>query len=139
MTVRLDGVDEVLSNLNREIEGIKSRSMAGLYEAGLLIQRASQQRLKNSVISGNLRASAYTRAAGRFDRLDPQNLNREAVFPDPSDVLPPTHVEIGFTAVYAPFVHENTEGREPKFLEGVLRDNQAKIVEVVRRRAELDG
>jgi hypothetical protein len=125
------GLDEVMRNLNRQIEQIKGDVLAGLLEAGLFIQRAAQERVP--VDTGNLKASAYTRN-----------------HPSERDA-----VEVGFTAAYAPFVHE-AEGKlkgqprrggsgkgtywetgEPKFLQKAVEDNLYKIVEIIRKRAEI--
>jgi hypothetical protein len=113
MATRLQGLDKVMRNLEVQIKGIKGRSMAGLWEAGLQIQRVAQKR--TPVDTGNLKASAYTR-----------KYNEEAI-------------EIGFTAAYAVYVHENLEAHHPvgqaKFLESAVTDNQRAIVEIIRRRA----
>lgn len=130
MSVR--GLDEVLANLNREIQGIRARSMAGLLEAGLKIEAASNERVPRD--TGNLAASSYTR------RAQDGSLS----------------VEVGYTAAYAVFVHENLEMRlageprssgrgvywgpngENKFLEKTLRMNERAIVEIILERARLD-
>lgn len=112
------GLGEVLENLNDEISQIQGMTMAGLYEAGLKIQASSQQR--TPVKFGNLKGSAYTRK----DRL-----GKKAV-------------EIGYTANYAIYVHENLEARhtvgQAKFLESALRDNEAKIVDIVQQKASVE-
>lgn len=134
---RLEGVEEVLGNLNREIADIEGDTSAGLWEAGLLIQRASQKRLRDSVVTGNLRASAYTRSASKFRRMNSEDLIPEENVPQPTSRLDKLSIEVGFTAVYALYAHENMEGnRAPKYLEGTLRDNEDNIVEIVRRRAK---
>lgn len=115
MSNKVIGLEEVLDNLHREVGQIKGRTMAGLMEAGLKIQRSSQKRVP--VDTGNLKASAYTRKAR-----------------DGSE-----SVEIGYTAAYAVFVHEDMEASHPvgqaKFLESALMDNQSAIVEIIRKRA----
>lgn len=108
-----DTLAVVLGNLNREIGNIENRSSAGLMAAGLLVQRGAQQRVP--VLTGNLKGSAYTRkVAGR----------------QPA-------VEVGFTAAYAIFVHENLETRhdngEAKFLENSLNDNRKQILALIAR------
>jgi hypothetical protein len=140
----LDGLKEVLENLNKEIEGIENRGMDGLFAAGLMIQRAAQQ--KTPVDSGNLRGSAYTR----------------------KEMTGGKSVEVGFTAMYALAVHEMVGQRlkgqarqdfgstadgaafgagtgkgsywdsgQPKFLEAALNENRRAIVDEIRRRARL--
>lgn len=135
---KVTGLDEVMGNLNREIGNIKGGTMEGLYAAGLLVQGESQRRVP--VDKGNLKASAYTRR-------------------DPSGK---PEVEVGFTAAYAPFVHENMEmklkgkprprggykssqGRYwdpqgkagPKFLQNAVNDNRGRIVQIIHRRAKV--
>lgn len=139
MSSGVEGLDGILANLNKEIRDLPNRTMAGLYEAGLQVQRAAQKELKASVVTGNLRASAYTRSADKFTRLDPEQINADAVYPDPSDRLAPTRVEIGFTALYAVYAHENMNGRAPKFLEGPILRNQKAILEIIKQRAKMHG
>lgn len=135
MSVQVKGIDEVLKNLNKEIAGIKGRALDGLWDAGLQIQRVAQQELRASVVTGNLRASAYTRKSGQLTRLDDNRLNRKQAHPDPSGKL--DGVEVGLTALYAIYAHENMEGRAPKYLEGPMRRNQKALLEVIRKRAEI--
>jgi len=125
----LQGLDEVLNNLNLEINGIKNRSFDGLLEAGLKIEAASNKRAPRDL--GNLVGSSYTR------KSQDGSLS----------------VEVGYTAEYAAYVHENLEmklkgeprasGRgvywgpkgESKFLEKTVRENERAIVEIVSKRA----
>lgn len=110
----ISGLDTVLSNLNREIQGIKDRSMASLIRSGLRIQRVSQQR--TPVDTGNLRASAFTRREG-------------------------FNVQIGYTAAYALFVHEDMEAHhktgQAKFLETAFNDEMAGVLESIRKEASV--
>jgi hypothetical protein len=123
------GLDEVLGNINREVSGIENRGIDGLLEGGLMIQGRSQRKVP--VEYGNLRASAYTRKS-------------------PDD---PSAVDVGYSAAYALFVHENMEQKlageprpsglgeywgpkgEPKFLESTVTDSASEFVEIVRRKA----
>lgn len=119
-------LDRVVRDLNREIRKITERTVAGLLAGGLLIQRDAQQHVP--VEYGNLRASAYTRKM-------PEN---------------PKAVEIGFTASYALFVHENLEmkwkGRErrsgigvywgpsgeARFLANAIQRQRRNVLAVIR-------
>lgn len=111
------GLENVTRNLNEEIKKLTRVTFAGLLDAGLQIQNVAQSR--TPVDTGNLKASAYTRKAmgGRLA------------------------VEIGFTASYAIYVHENLEARhtngEAKFLERAILDNKDAIIEIIRRRAAM--
>lgn len=129
--VSTKGLEQVLGNINSEISGIETRSVGGLLKGGLMIQRRSQGKVP--VERGNLKASAYTRKA-------------------PED---PNAVEVGYSAAYALFVHENMEQKlkgeprpsalgeywgpngEPKFLESTLNESASDFVEIVRQEAEV--
>ncbi len=128
------GLDKVMKNLNKEIARIDGASMAGLWDVGLQIQRASQNRVP--VDTGNLKGSHYTRAGTQLTRL-----HRRGDAPDPTGSVPNNTVEIGATASYAMSVHENMEARHrvgmAKFMERAITDNQSKILEIVRRRAKI--
>lgn len=131
MAGQVTGLQEVLANLNKEISGIKGRSLAGLYEAGLKIEAASNERAPSEY--GNLRGSSYTRKSLSGD----------------------LSVEIGYTASYAAYVHENLEMKlkgelrpsglgkywgpkgENKFLEKTVRINEANIIKIVQHHASV--
>lgn len=83
--VKVTGQQKVLANLNKEIKGIKNRTLDGLLAGGLIILRESNEHVP--VEHGFLRASGYARKAKD---------NRQAV-------------EIGYTSRYAVFVHESVE------------------------------
>ena len=75
----------VMKRLNDRVEAIQGRTIGGLRAAGLKVQRLSQKRVP--VEYGKLKASAYTRRAME---------NALAV-------------EVGYSASYAVYVHENIE------------------------------
>lgn len=100
----------------------------GLKKAGLFLQRESQKLVP--VDFGNLKASAFTRAQG--SKTSPE-------------------VIVGYTAAYAPFVHENVAMKlkgqarpkphlgvywgpagQAKFLEQPARDNLKQITQIVQ-------
>jgi len=63
--IRIAGVTKVMTNLNREIEGIQSRTQAGLIKAAALIRNETEHgAVKTPVDKGNLRASWFTVSAG---------------------------------------------------------------------------
>lgn len=147
--VRVEGLEEALERLDREIGQIENLAQAGLWEAGLQVMRASQKRLTAQIYSkgsqggyrltGNLRASGYVRANAETTRPAPDKLIGSQNESVPSDKLPPIGVELGFTAAYALYVHEDMEGRGAKFLEGPILENEAKIIEIVKKRSGADG
>lgn len=111
---RVIGIDKVLANIKREFRAVEGRSSAGLMAAGLQVQRLAQKKVP--VEYGNLRGSAYTEKRKQLE------------------------VEVGFTASYALYVHENLgqvlKGQtrrsglghywgpagEPKYLEKALKE-----------------
>ena len=127
----VEGMDDVMANLNREIAAIENRTSAGLLAAGLIVQGESQRRVP--VEYGNLRGSAFTRKTPESELV----------------------VEVGYGADYAVYVHENLEqvlkGKprpsgigvywgpegEPKFLENAAREKEGEILETVAAYAEV--
>lgn len=134
--ISVSGIDEALADINTAISEIKEVSRAGLWEAGLGVMNSAQKRLKNSVITGNLRASGYVRNDAQLNRPDQERLNTLMNDPIPSDQIPNIGVEMGFTALYALYAHENMEGRAPKFLENAINENRANIIAIIKKRSE---
>lgn len=128
--VRIEGVQNITDNLNREVSQIEGASMKGLMKAGLRIQRGSQQ--LTPVATGNLKASAYTRSASDFVALESgaDNAGR------PSGGVPPDTVEVGYSAAYAAAVHEDLEAYhrngQAKFLESSLSRNRDQILKDIK-------
>jgi len=130
---KLIGLDKVLTNLNKQARAIPYRTERNLVRAGLFIKGESQ--IRTPVDTGHLRASAYSRKVGGFGGT--------------------TVVEIGYSAAYAPFVHENLEARhgsrrpadykgasgkvigpgapehQAKFLENAIRVNLDRILRII--------
>lgn len=108
----LKGVLEVQNTLVAKILEIEGATKKGLLAAGLLIETESIQRTPKDI--GNLRSSAYTQ---------------------------PTEdgVQVGYTADYAPHVHENLESRHPigeaKFLERAMNEKEAEALELIKQHA----
>ncbi len=119
----IKGLDEVLTNLNKEIEAMKGRSMKGLIESVIIIRRSMDEKPPLiPVDTTNLRASWFT---------------------DPHYVENQPAVRLGFTASYAWWVHENVganfkrPGAGAKFLEAALKNNANEILETIRKNAEV--
>jgi len=85
-TSNVTGLPQVLANLDKRKKDLAEGLNRGLRLAGLKVQRESQQVVP--VNTGNLKASAFTRAEGEGWK---------------------TNVMVGYTAAYALFVHENVE------------------------------
>lgn len=81
-SVVIEGLDRVLTSLDREVSKIERATRSGLLAAGLKVQAASQQEVPRRL--GDLVRSAYTRFT-------------------PED---PNIVEVGYSIAYALFVHE---------------------------------
>jgi hypothetical protein len=79
---QLIGLDKVLANINRELQKVKRRAARGTHRAGLLLQRESAKECPKA--TGNLVNSRFVRTDWRKARTT-----------------------VGYTASYAPFVHEN--------------------------------
>lgn len=128
----LKGINDVLKNLNSEIEGIEKRTPAGLLAAGLHLLSKSQPLVP--VEYEKLKASGYAQYA------DQKKMT----------------VNIGYSAAYAIYVHENTEEKlrgikrpsglgtywnpgGSKFLEAPLSDPsvQDDMLTLVRQHAEV--
>lgn len=84
MGTELDAINKAL---NKEVDKIKKKTVAGSMALGLMIQREAM--LLVPVHLGELRNSAYTQKS-------PDN---------------PTVIEVGFSAVYAMAIHENLEAK----------------------------
>jgi len=136
----VNGMDIVLSNLNRKIREIQGLSMRGLIEASILIRRDMDETPPLiPVDTGNLRAS-WT-----FETFHSSK--------------GPT-ILMGFTANYALFVHEMLENRfgstfgagsisgkeinwsrpgsGPKFFESALKRNVDKILETIKNNVRIE-
>lgn len=114
----IKGVDKVMTNLNKEINKIKKRSMEGLIEAVIMLERDMDETSPTIPIdSGDLRAS---------------------FFRDPRYVVDRPIIVFGFNASYAWWVHENVganfkrPGSGAKFLEAALKRNEKRILEIIR-------
>lgn len=134
--IYIDGIDEALADIDDTISNIKDVSRAGLWDAGLQVINSAQKRLKPSVITGNLRASAYVRNSKTTSRPDQQHLDTQKSDPIPSDPITDIGVEMGLTALYALYVHENMNGRSPKFLENAIAENKDRIIKIISERAK---
>lgn len=143
---KVKGIDGVLKNLNAAIKNIEGNTRKGLSKAGLFIKGESQER--TPVDFGILRSSAFSRLSQISKSF--------------------ASVTIGYTAEYAPWVHEMPmtlkgkpradfgktkagvsfgggsgsgvywQGGENKFLEKAVKQNEAKIVDIIATTASKD-
>jgi hypothetical protein len=159
----IEGLDEVLRNLNKEVKGIKSRTLAGFVSAALFTKSRSQRECP--VVESNLKNSAFIVAS---DGSVPGGMSTHLKVR--ADIaMDDISVAIGYSAVYAAAVHENpragqTEGMSPsgkkytagltgsgkkskrkvfstvgkwKFLEEPLKNNAKKILSIIAKKAKI--
>ena len=120
--VGLRGMAEVLANLNREVGKIKYGTAEGLTAAGQYVLGESNEMVP--VQYGTLLNSGY--------------VDRPAVTPRGKSV------SLGYTAEYAPVVHEMPEtfsftkpGTGPKFLSRAISENVSTILRIIAARARV--
>jgi hypothetical protein len=131
---KITGFEKVKSNLNKEIQGIKGRSMKGLIESAIIV-RVSMEKTppKIPVDTGNLRASWFTTRIRTLKGIG---------------------LIMGFSANYAAVVHERIEGAPwgdgvvgkvnwnrsgsgPKFLQAALFRNAPLILQTIQKNARV--
>jgi hypothetical protein len=112
------GLNEVITNLNREIKKIEGLTHEGLLAAGAFIKGESQE--TTPVEFGVLNNSAFMQS------------------------FAPLSVTIGYTAKYAQYVHEmpstynyTKPGTGSKFLEKAVKNNGAQILRIIEKRAKV--
>ena len=89
----MKGLDEVLANLSREVQAIEGRTRAGMQEVGLFIKGEAVEITPHR--KGVLRGSAFYSTDNGARGSGPR-------------------VRIGYTAKYAPYVHEMPDPYIPK-------------------------
>lgn len=121
----LKGLDEVINNLNKEIKKIKGRSQAGLYLGGQHIRRESQKQCP--VVTGNMKNSAFVVSPEAITGSQPAFKGKQAgdmksqhakVVEFQQQVLKNVRtpaVAVGYSALYAPIVHENPRAGAAKW------------------------
>lgn len=118
--ITIRGKKNVLKNLNRAIQKIEGNTAKGMLAAGLFVEGESNEIAPHD--KGVLINSSFT-GVGK--------------------ILKKIFVRIGYTASYAPFVHEMPEsnnfskpGTGPKFLWKAVTRNTKKILEIIKARAK---
>ena len=125
---------EVKTKLNAEIDKVKTKTLAGLLELGLMTEAAAKKRAPRE--HGPLVASIYHQKAPESTPEQPQ-------------------VEVGSSSDYAVYVHENLEAKlrgkprpsgigtywspdgEPRFLAKAVEEVTPKAMEVMKKHAEI--
>jgi hypothetical protein len=123
MMTYIKGVDEVLSNLNKQINAMQKGSIIGLIYGAVIVRRDMDFTSPTIPVDyGNLRGSWFS---------------------TPMYIKGQPAVRVGFTAMYAWYVHEKIgatfqrPGSGPKFLEASLKRNQGKILAEIKKRAKV--
>jgi len=110
---RVSGVREVLQNMLRANKDIARNVARGLKRAGLFLQRESMKIVP--IDTSALKNSAFTRATGMGMSTD---------------------VIVGYTTLYAVYVHERMDlrhalGKEAKYLEKPARERREQILAII--------
>ena len=157
-TIRVSGMDKVLTNLNKEVRNIKFKTKKGLISAGFFVQGESQRRTPRAL--GNLISSAFTvwdggqRTTPKF-KDDPDKKavagrmakDHVAVLAEEKSKLAGRMVvEVGNSAYYALYVHEDMQAShtkvdkkgksfqqgQAKFLQAALEENFGAILNIIK-------
>lgn len=155
-TVIFEGVDKVLSNLNKEIAAIKLRTLGGLIVGSIIVRRDMEATSPLVPVDlGNLRASWFTvtrlGAGSTTSAFVGENANQLAydytisITGAQTDVNSDTDpvLIMGFSAGYALWVHELIDGtfKRPgagaKFLESALKRNKNAILRAIAESAQI--
>ena len=109
MSVRVEGVEEALANLGKQIRGIKGRTRQGVEAGAQLVSRKSDEVVP--IDTGSLRGSREVHSG---------------------ETAGEPWAAIVYNADYALYVHEDLEarhlpGRQAKYLEAPLRRNQRSV------------
>jgi hypothetical protein len=110
--------DTILRDMNKAVRQIKGRTLRGVLRAAQLIRRRAVQ--MTPVDTGNLRSGSYVDGV---------------VVPHFGPMA-----EVGFTAAYAPFVHEinkNYVTGQWKFLQTALHESQKDVLRVIREESRI--
>ena len=158
----MKGMEVVMANLNKEIEGIKARSVSGLVKAAAFIRAQTESSPPLTPVDyGNLKASWFVTTATAIKvgkgiskfrgpkAAEIANNHETGTSQAMGEVAGITtkdkkFVMMGYTANYGGFVHEfignvtfKRSGAEAKWLETHIKRNTKKIVEIVREDAQI--
>jgi len=152
--IRVEGLEDALRTVNAQIKLIPFRTLKGMIAAGLTIQRRAQNLVP--VDLGNLKASAFTTWATKASSSSPSFRQGEkgrkvdtaklaadhasVVAQSKASLSPRTfvhpQVEVGFSANYAIYVHEDMEaahkkGKQAKFLQEAFVQGRSDIIKAI--------
>lgn len=161
---KIEGLEKVLKNLNKEIEKIELRALTGLVRAGIIVlYDVETKKPLTPVDLGNLRASRFLVASdggihfgesptfingeGKEKRLAGKlKTGHQSLIAEAGSLIETSKnpvVMLGFSAFYSAAVHEKIDakfqrpGAGAKFLEKALDRNQERILQVIRKEARV--
>ncbi len=159
MSVEIKGLKRAQDDLNDAIKDIHERGIKGVYKGALTIKRTAMGRRYCPVDWGNLRASAYAlpqknkgvsiRGSGVSPKFPHDaayatgkkagylSRHHERAIAEKQNILASTMQDpaaiVGFTAYYAPIVHESPfAGKNnggPKFLEKAVKNKRTAVLQ----------
>jgi len=165
---QIHGFKEVEANLNRQLEGIKSRSMKGLIMGAALVRNETEKTPPLTPVDlGNLRASWFVVTAkgvqvgkGTHGFRGPKaakiSSDHSATIGEAQGMAAVQSVGkkkvliMGYSANYALYVHEGhgeiglgmhykRPESGPKWFESAVKNNSQKIVQIVKDNAKIKG
>ena len=151
------------TNLNRELLGIETRSMKGLIMAAAHVRTETEKTSPLTPVDlGNLRASWFVVTAqktavgsGSHQFKGPKaaklSSDHSSTVGEARGIVASQSsgrnkfLMMGYSANYALYVHEmmganfKRPGAGPKWLESAIKNNSAKIVQIVKDNAQIKG
>lgn len=116
--IKIRGARRAVKNLNRQIRKIEGRTDKGLLAAAKFVEGESNENVPQKF--GVLIGSSFSRLGGKLLAV------------------------VGYTAKYAPFVHEMPDtynftkpGTGPRFLLNALTHNTKTILQIIQRRIKI--
>lgn len=158
---QVHGLDQVVSNLNKELEEIENRSMKGLIMAAAHVRNQTEKTPPLTPVDlGNLRSSWFVVTAksvpvgsGIHKFKGPKaaqlSTDHSSTVGEGQGIVASQSTEkkkflmMGYSANYALWVHEmlganfKRPGAGPKWLESAIKTNSKKIVQIVKDNAQI--
>ena len=157
ITGKIEGMEDVMKNLNKVLEDTRKNSIEGLVDAAISVQREMESASpKTPVDTGNLRSSQFVVAndgkvavgnSATFqgeDASKAQSDHSSTISAEKAEVAGKKPlVAFGFTANYAAAVHENTEakfqrpGAGAKFLQSAIQRTTKKMLDAFTNKTRI--
>jgi hypothetical protein len=155
MPATVQGLEEVTKNLRKVIKETKNATVDGLKKVAFEIKGIS---MRNTPVDfGNLKASHYVAWKGVSDNSapgwndnpsEPRKMSRlksehPSIVNSEMGKMKDDEVQVGVTAYYAVYVHENMSAKhtvgKAKFLEDAVQQVIPKAASIVASEAKIDG